>query len=100
MVTDFIGGVINFLVSGPKVTAQQAHDMARAEGNEETIHARAVAEAVQANEEAHDWRQHAEKTGQQEKSIRLAATLGLPATAEATLNRDEHERRRESEREL
>lgn len=37
---------------------------------------------------------------QREKNLRMAQTLGTPPTAEANLNRDEHDRTREREREL
>jgi hypothetical protein len=90
--------MFGWAMAPPKLTRQQAHDEARAENNVETLHAQAVAAAARVDEREADWRQHAQKTAQQENDLRLAQTLGIPPTAEAALGRD-RERDREQERE-
>jgi hypothetical protein len=67
-----LGGLFSFFgAAEPKLTKQQAHEKAQARGNEETLHAEAVAERAQGTEIARDWDAHALKSTQQEKSIRL-----------------------------
>jgi hypothetical protein len=52
-----LGGLANFLFGGePKLTPMQMHDRARAESNEETLHARAYTAAEQEKEAATDAR--------------------------------------------
>ena len=85
-------------MGGPKQTRQQQRDAAQARGNLETRDARDYAAHVAQREAEHEDRIHAAKTTQQEVDLRLAATLGTPPTAEANLNRDEHEQARELER--
>lgn len=85
----------SFFVSEPKLTTQQAHEHLQAAGNVETLHAHDVAAGVRANEAAHDWQSVMTINQQQAQDLRLAQTLGTPATAEANLNRDENELVRE-----
>lgn len=85
--------VFGWAMAPPKLTRQQAHDQARAETNQETIHAREHAAGVQADRAAQDSQIFQENKQQQEKDLRLAQTLGLPPTAEANLR--EHDRERE-----
>jgi hypothetical protein len=91
--------LFGWAMTGPKRTAQQVRDEARAEGNVETQHANTVAAVMQANEEAHAWQAHASKSGQQEKDLRLSQLRGTNPTAEANLGADPYDRQREQERE-
>lgn len=98
-VAEALTGLLAFsFMGGPKYTRQQQRDAAQARGNLETRDARDYAAHVAQREAEHDDRIHAAKTTQQETDLRLAMTLGTPATAEADPNRDEHEATRELER--
>lgn len=88
----------DFFVSEPKLTTQQVHEHLQAAGNVETLHARDLAAAARAHEAAHDWQSVMTINHQQEKDLRLAQSIGTPATAEASLNRDEYEPQRERDR--
>jgi hypothetical protein len=81
-----VTGLLTFMfMGGPKQTRQQQRDAAQARGNLETRDAREYAAHVAQREAEHDDRIHAAKTTQQETDLRLAATLGTPATAEANV---------------
>jgi hypothetical protein len=88
----------SFFVAEPKMTAQQAHEHLQAAGNVETLHAHDVAAGVRANEAAHDWQSVMTINQQQYQDVRLAQTLGTPATAEANLGTDEHEAARQQQK--
>jgi len=100
IVGDALSGIANFFTGGaPKLTQQQVHERAQAAGNVETQHARSVAAEEQANEEARDWQQHAQKRAQQEEDLGFAARYGTPPTREANLGRERDDgRERERER--
>jgi hypothetical protein len=90
--------VFGWAMAGPKLTLQQTKDNARAESNEETQHAHAFAAMTRAEEQDFDWRQHAQKTAQQEQDLSLSARFKTPPTREANIGRDrddDYERERE-----
>lgn len=99
-IVDAIGGFLGGLFGGPKLTRQQAHDTAQARGNEETLHADAVAAHTAERETARDWEHHAEKTRNQEQDLSFSARFGTPPTREATVpNAGRRERDDDYERE-
>jgi hypothetical protein len=65
-----LGGIFSFFGGGePKLTPQQARDQARAETNEETLYARAAAEAEQAKMTDQDWRIFEQDRQQQQEEL-------------------------------
>jgi hypothetical protein len=67
-----LGGIFSLLGDGePKLTRQQAHERAQAEGNEETLHARAAAEADQAKMTDQDWRIFEQDRQRQQEELAL-----------------------------
>ena len=93
-----LGGILNFFGGGePKLTPQQQHDRARAEGNEETLHARAYAAHEQAKEADQDWRIFEQNRQQQQEDF--AASYGVPGGSSGRdRERDDYDRGRERER--
>ena len=78
-----LGGILSFFGDGePKLTAQQARDKARAEGNEETLHALAAAEAEQATRADQDWRifeqDRQQRQQQHDAEMGLSERFGTP----------------------
>jgi hypothetical protein len=65
-----LSSVLSFFGGGePKLTPQQARDQARADSNEETLHARAAAEAEQARMTDQDWRIFEQDRQQQQEEL-------------------------------
>ena len=93
-----LGGILNFFGGGePKLTPQQQHDRARAEGNKETLHARAYAAHEQAKEADQDWRIFEQNRQQQQEDF--AARYGVPGGSSGRdRERDDYDRGRERER--
>jgi hypothetical protein len=88
-VETMLGAVAGFFVAEPQMTAQQVHDTLQSTGNVEAQHMRAVAADVAIEAGAHEGRMLAMKTEQQTHDVRLAQTLGLNPTAEATIEVDQ-----------
>ena len=65
-----LSGIFSFFGGGePKLTRQQAHERAQADGNEETLYARAAAEAEQARMTDQDWRIFEQDRQQQQEEL-------------------------------
>ena len=97
-VADMIIGAADFLAGpAPSPTIEEVR------GQEQAAEERQQRTIDQAEERAFDAAREEEirqlNRRQQERDLRLAQTLGTPATAEANLGRDEYDRQRERERE-
>ena len=84
---------------GPKLTRQQTRDQAKAETNEETLHASAYDAATRQNEAERDERIFNQDRQQQQADMSLSERFGTPPTREANLGREhDDDRGRERER--
>jgi hypothetical protein len=85
--------------AGPKLTRQQARDQARAETNEENLHARAYDAAMRQTEAERDERIFNQDRQQQQEDMSLSQRFGTPPTREANVGREhDDDRGRERER--
>ena len=93
-----LSGVFDFLAGGePKLTRQQQHEKAQAEGNEESLQARAAAEAEAAKTRAQDW-----QIFEQQRTRDIARAQGIEITGDpeeelfpSIMQRGERERERD-----
>jgi hypothetical protein len=95
-----LSGIFSFFGGGgePKLTPMQMHDRARAETNEETLHARAYAAAEQQKEAEADERIFNQDRQQQQEDF--AARYGVPggSSGRSRERDDDYDRGRERER--
>ncbi|MGD0107366.1 MAG: MobQ family relaxase [Rhodopila sp.] len=92
-------GILSFFGGGePKLTPQQMHDRARAESNEETLHARGYAADMQQKEAESDERIFNQDRQQQQEDF--AARYGVPggSSGRSRERDDDYDRGRERER--
>jgi Relaxase/Mobilisation nuclease domain len=95
-----VSGIFSFFGGAePKLTRQQTRDRAKAETNEETLHAHAYDVAMQRKEAEADERIFNQDRQQQQEDMSLSARFGTPPTREANRGREhDDDRGRERER--